>query len=95
MTDIIWGNVTKIISDSTFELNVTHQKEENKETYSEIEIIEFTETDIMSIPVDENFRDIMQLEQSLGDKFIKCDILSRNEQHQLVCKVSHSGAGGY
>ena len=95
MTDIIWGNVTKIISNSTFELNVTHQKEENKETYSEIEIIEFTETDIMSIHADENSRDITQLEQGLRDKFIKCDILSRNEQNQLVCKVSHSGAGGY
>ena len=95
MVDIIWGTVTKILSKKTFEMNVTHQKEENSGNYSENEIIEFTETDIMSIPVDENFRDFMQLEQSLGDKFIKCDILSRNEQHQLVCKVSHSGAGGY
>ena len=95
MTDIIWGNVTKIISKNTFELSVTHQKEENKETYSEIEIIEFTETDIMSIPVDEISRDIEHLEQSLKDKFIRCDISSRNNQNQLICKVSHSGAGGY
>ena len=95
MTDIIWGNVTKIISRNTFELSVTHQKEENKETYSGIEIIEFTETDIMSIPADESSRDITHLEQSLKDKFIRCDISSRNNQNQLICKVSHSGAGGY
>ena len=55
MVDIIWGTVTKILSKKTFEMNVTHQKEENSGNYSENEIIEFTETDIMSIPVDENF----------------------------------------
>ena len=65
MVDIIWGTVTKILSKKTFEMNVTHQKEENSDNYSESEIIEFTETDIMSIPADENFRDIMQLELSL------------------------------
>ena len=49
----------------------------------------------MSIPVDESSRDITHLEQSLKDKFIKCDISNRNNQNQLICKVSHSGAGGY
>ena len=95
MVDIIWGNVTKILSKKTFEMNVTHQKEENHDKYSESEIIEFTETDIMSIPVDENYRDVKQLEQSLIDKFIKCEVSSRNQQNELICKISHSGAGGY
>lgn len=95
MNDIIWGTATKILSNKSFELNVTHQKEENNLTYSEKEIIEFTETDIMSIPVDENLRTVQQIEQGLKDKFIKCEILTRNDQNNLVCKVSHSGAGGY
>ena len=54
MNDIIWGTATNILSKKSFEINVTHQKEENNSIYSEKEIIEFTETDIMSIPVDEN-----------------------------------------
>ena len=95
MPDIIWGTARKIITTKTFEMNVTHQKEENNDTYTEVEIIEFTETDIMSIPDDENSRTIEQIEHGLKDKFIKCEISNRNEENQLVCKVSHSGAGGY
>ena len=95
MNDIIWGTATNILSNKSFEINVTHQKEENNSIYSEKEIIEFTETDIMSIPVDENLRTIEQIEQGLKDKFIKCEISSRSEQNYLICKVSHSGSGGY
>ena len=95
MNDVIWGIATKILSNKSFEMDVTHQKEENSLTYSEKEIIEFTETDIMSIPADENLRIIQQIEQGLKDKFIKCEISSRSEQNYLICKVSHSGAGGY
>ena len=95
MNDIIWGTATNILSNKSFEINVTHQKEENNSIYSEKEIIEFTETDIMSIPVDENLRTIEQIEQGLKDKFIKCEISNRSDQNYLICKVSHSGAGGY
>ena len=95
MNDIIWGTATKILSNKSFEINVTHQKEENSLTYSEKEIIEFTETDIMSIAVDENLRTTEQIEQGLKDRFIKCEISSRSDQNYLICKVSHSGAGGY
>ena len=95
MPDIIWGTATKIITTKTFEMNVTHQKEENNDTYTEVEIIEFTETDIMSIPDDENSRTIEQIEHRLKAKLIKCENSNRNEENQLVCKVSHSGAGGY
>jgi len=95
MNDIIWGTATNILSNKSFEINVTHQKEENNSIYSEKEIIEFTETDIMSIPVDEKLRTTEQIEQGLKDKFIKCEISSRSDQNYLICKVSHSGAGGY
>ena len=95
MNDIIWGTATNILSNKSFEINVTHQKEENNSIYSEKEIIEFTETDIMSIPADENLRTVQQIDQGLKDKFIKCEISSRSEQNYLICKVSHSGAGGY
>ena len=95
MNDIIWGIATKILSNKSFEMDVTHQKEENNLTYSEKATIEFTETDIMSIPADQNLRTIQQIEQGLKDKFIKCEISNRNDQNYLICKVSHSGAGGY
>ena len=95
MTDIIWGTVTKIISTNSFEMNVSHQKDTNNDSYQDVEEIHFTEIDIPSIPEDEQSRNISQIEQSLNDKFVKCEISGRNSENKLVCIVSHSGAGGY
>ena len=95
MTDIIWGTVTKIISTNSFEMNVSHQKDTNGDSYQDIEEIHFTEIDIPSIPVDENSRDVSQIEQNLKNKFVKCEISGRNSKNLLICAVSHSGAGGY
>ena len=95
MTDIIWGTVTKIISTTSFEMNVSHQKDTNGDSYQDVEEIHFTQIDIPSISVDENSRDISQIEQNLKDKFVKCEISGRNSENRLVCTVSHSGAGGY
>ena len=95
MTDIIWGTVIKIISTTSFEMNVSHQKDTNGDSYQDVEEIHFTQIDIPSISVDENSRDISQIEQNLKDKFVKCEISGRNSENRLVCTVSHSGAGGY
>jgi len=95
MTDIIWGTATKIISTNSFEMNVSHQKDTNNDSYQDIEEIQFTEIDIPSIPADEASRNISEIEQNLKDKFVKCEILGRNSENRLVCAVSHSGAGGY
>jgi hypothetical protein len=95
MTDIIWGTVTKIISTNSFEMNVSHQKDTNNDSYQDVEEIHFTEIDITIIPEDEQSRNISQIEQSLNDKFVKCEISGRNSENKLVCLVSHSGAGGY
>ena len=95
MTDIIWGTVTKIISINSFEMNVSHQKDTNNDSYQDMEEIQFIEIDIPSIPVDEASRNISEIEQNLKDKFVKCEISGRNSEIRLVCAVSHSGAGGY
>ena len=95
MTDIIWGTVTQIISINSFEMNVSHQKDTNGDSYQDVEEIQFSEIDIPSIPVAESSRDILQIEQNLKDKFVKCEISGRNSENRLVCAVSHSGAGGY
>ena len=95
MSDIIWGTVTKIITTNSFEMNVSHQKDTNQDSYQDVEQIQFTEIDIPSIPVDENSRNITQIEESLNNKFVKCEISGRNSENKLVCIVSHSGAGGY
>lgn len=95
MTDIIWGTVTKIISKNSFEMNVSHQKDTNNDSYQDVEEINFTDIDIPSIPADENSRDMTEIENNLNGKFVKCEISGRNSENRLVCSVSHSGAGGY
>ena len=95
MTDIIWGTVTKIITTNSFEMNVSHQKDTNNDSYQDVEEIQFTEVDIPSISADESSRTIPEIEQNLKDKFVKCEISGRNSENRLVCVVSHSGAGGY
>jgi|TARA_B100001540_G_C15485507_1_gene496688 hypothetical protein len=95
MADIIWGTVTKIISINSFEMNVSHQKDTNNDSYQDVEEIQFTEVDIPSIPADEASRNVSNIEQNLKDKFVKCEISGRNSENRLVCTVSHSGAGGY
>ena len=95
MTDIIWGTVTKILSINAFEMNVSHQKDTNNDSYQDLEEIYFTEVDIPSIPADEASRNVSDIEQNLKDKFVKCEISGRNSENRLVCVVSHSGAGGY
>ena len=95
MADIIWGTVTKVISINAFEMNVSHQKDTNNDSYQDVEEIHFTEVDIPSIPADEASRSVSGIEQNLKDKFVKCEISGRNSENRLVCVVSHSGAGGY
>ena len=52
--DIIWGTVGKVLSSQIFELNITHKKNGNKNTYSDIEKIRINDTDIVSLPADIN-----------------------------------------
>ena len=95
MNDIIWGTATKILSNKSFEMDVTHQKDENTNSYDDNEIVVFTEIDIMSLPADPSLRTIKQIEDAIKDKFIKCVVISRSNDRTLDCKVFHSGAGGY
>ena len=95
MTDIIWGTVTKVTANNKFEINVTHRKDENTNTYDDNEIVIFTDIDIMSLPADPSLRTIKQIEDAIKDKFIKCVVISRSNDRTLDCKVFHSGAGGY
>ena len=95
MNDINWGTVTKVIANNKFEINVTHQKDENTNSYDDNEIVVFTEIDIMSLPADPSLRTIKQIEDAIKDKFIKCVVISRSNDRTLDCKVFHSGAGGY
>lgn len=94
MTDIIWGNVSKILSNNNIEINVTHRKDGNQNDYQDLEKILIQETDIVTIPTDPNQRTIPILEQYLMNQFVKCEI-SKRDGDFLLANVSHSGQGGY
>ncbi len=95
MTDIIWGNIGKIVSGQIFELNLTHRKDGNDNDYSDMEKIKFTETDIVTLPVNPSECTKEQAEQVLPGLFVKCEIKERDGDGCLVASISHSGQGGY
>ena len=93
--DIIWGNGTSVLSNNSLVLNVTHQKNGNKEKYNEIEKIRITEADLPGLPQNDSEWSEESLKTSILDAFLKCEINSRDESGILLAKVSHSGVGGY
>ena len=94
MTDIIWGNGTKILSKDSFLLNVTHKKNGNKNQYSESEKITISTADLPGMPYEKENWNEESLKSCVIDAFLKCEI-DKIEEDGLVAKVSHSGAGGY
>lgn len=93
--DIIWGTVGKVLSGQVFELNLTHRKDGNKNTYSDIEKIKIIETDFGSLPLDINNFTKKLVEENILDAFVKCEIKDKDSEGNYLSSVSHSGQGGY
>ena len=93
--DIIWGNVSEIISPQLLKLQVTHQKNGNKEDYSENENINIKSVDIFSIPENPAERQLEVVKQNLDGRFVKCEIQGKDNDGNILADVSHSGQGGY
>jgi hypothetical protein len=93
--DIIWGNVGNVLSGQIFELNLTHRKDGNKNTYSDTEKIKISKTDFMALPADINNYTKELVEKHLSGAFVKCEIEKQDQEGNWVSSVSHSGQGGY
>ena len=93
--DIIWGNVIEIVSPVILRLQVTHQKDGNKQDYAEGENINMKSIDIHAIPENPSERKLDEVKQHLDGRFVKCEIESKDENGNLIAAVSHSGQGGY
>ena len=95
MTDIIWGNGSEIISKDSFILKVTHQKNGNKNNYSNLEKIKIMSADIPGLPQDDSNWSPEKLKECIFDAFLKCEVSERTNEGQILARVSHSGVGGY
>ena len=95
MTDIIWGNGSKVLSTNSFLLNVTHRKDGNKQDYSDSEKIIMSSADLPGLPQNKSDWDEESLKTCVIDAFLKCEVNQRDESGFILAKVSHSGAGGY
>ena len=95
MTDIIWGNGSKVLSANSFLLNVTHRKDGNKQDYSDSEKIIITSADLPGLPQNQSDWNEESLKTCVIDAFLKCEVNKRDETGVILAKVSHSGAGGY
>ena len=95
MTDIIWGNGTKIISTISFEMNVTHRKDANSEKYNDVEKITISDVDLPGLTDNKSEWTTESLQKVIVNAFLKCEINSKTQEGNLIAKVSHSGAAGY
>ena len=95
MADIIWGNGVKVLSGNSFVLSVTHQKNGNRDNYSEIEKITIISADLPGLPHDGGGRTKESLGACVIGAFLKCEVERRDEAGVILGRVSHSGAGGY
>lgn len=94
MTDIIWGNGLEVLSKDSFILKVTHQKNGNKEKYSDSEKVKITSANLPGISHNQQDWTPEALQECTKDAFLKCEVEKR-EEGILLAKVSHSGVGGY
>ena len=95
MTDIIWGNGSKVLSSNSFVLNVTHRKDGNKHEYSNSERVVIVSADLPGLSHNESEWNEETLKTCVIDAFLKCEVKERDENGILLGKVSHSGVGGY
>ena len=93
--DIIWGNISEVTSPQLLKLQVTHQKNGNKEDYSDFEKIYMKSVDVIAIPENPSERKIEVVKEHLDGRFVKCEIEKKDENGNLIAIVSHSGQGGY
>ena len=95
MSDIIWGNGNSIISESSFQLDVTHRKDGNSEKYQDTVKIMISDADLPGLPDNRSEWTLENLQKVIVNAFLKCEINSKTPEGELIAKVSHSGAAGY
>ena len=95
MGDIIWGNGSNVLSASSFVLNVTHRKNGNRDSYSDMEKIAVTSANLPGMPLNKGDWTEESLRACVVDAFLKCEVERRDESGTIMGKISHSGAGGY
>jgi hypothetical protein len=95
MSDIIWGNGSKIISKNSFELSITHRKDGNLEKYEDKVKIMISDVDLPGLSDNQSEWTAENLQKVIVNAFLKCEVHSKTPEGDLVAKVSHSGAAGY
>jgi endonuclease YncB( thermonuclease family) len=85
--DIIWGKVTNIVDGDTFDINVTHDSEDNEYEYSGEERIRIADIDEPELNTKAGERAKKDLEEKLLNENVKCKIKSRDKYDRLVCDV--------
>ncbi len=95
MPDVIWGHGSRVLSERSFVLNVTHRKDGNRLEYSDTEEVVMTSADLPGFPADEGGWSEGALAECVLGAFLKCEVDGRDASGSLSGRVSHSGVGGY
>ena len=88
MTDVIWGNIVKVIDGDTFDIKVTHEGTGNQDRYKGRERIRIEVIDAPELFSPAGKRAKRYLERAIMGKFVRCDIRTRDVYGRLICGVS-------
>lgn len=88
MSDIVYGPVTGIIDDDTFDMEITHVGQHNEEIYRNPERVRIAGIDDPDLCSGVSRRSRKKLEKKLKDKEVKCYVLTRDTADRIVAVVN-------
>ncbi len=88
MSDVIWGQVARVIDGDTFDVNVTHYHKANAYQYNNVERIRIAGGNAPEMGSLAGIRAKAQLESKIGGQNVKLIVKGRDSYQRLVCDVA-------
>ena len=88
MSDILWGQVTRVVDGDTFDVTVTHYAKANAYQYNNEERIRLAGGNAPEMSSLEGILAKSKLESKLNGRNVQLVIHSRDTYHRLVCDVT-------
>lgn len=88
MSDVLWGQVTRVVDGDTFDVNVTHYHKGNAYQYNDAERIRLAGGNAPEMGSLAGMLAKTQLESKISGRNVQLVIHSRDTYHRLVCDVT-------
>ena len=87
MADTIRGPVTEVIDGDTFDMNITHVGNDNKEEYGDSERVRIAGIDAPEIDTEDGKKAKKALSNKISGKEVRCKIQTRDTYGRIVAEI--------